>query len=66
MMQLSIEKKEKAMYLWKASVINNRLNFRTHVELAAVDYDDAVARAKNIQPGYDEVEWCRAILSFSE
>ena len=54
------------MYLWKASVINNRLNFRIHVELAAPDYDSAVARAKDLQPGYDEVEWCRAILSFSE
>ena len=54
------------MYLWRASVINNRLNFRIHIELAAPDYDSAVARAKDLQPGYDEVEWCRAILSFSE
>ena len=54
------------MYLWRASVINNRLNFHIHVEVAAVDYDDAVARAKNIQPGYDEVEWCRESLPVSK
>lgn len=59
-------KKEKAMYLWRASVVNRKLNFRIHVEVTAPDYDTAVARAKNIQPGYDEVEWCKVILSFSE
>ena len=54
------------MCLWRLSLINNRLNFRIHVEVAAPDYNDAVALAKNIQPGYDEVEWCRKILSFSD
>ena len=58
--------KEKAMYLWRASVINRRLNFRIQVEVAASDYGNAIALAKNISPGYDEIEWCRKILSFSK
>lgn len=56
------------MYLWRASVLNlkRRLNFRIQVEVVASDYDNAVALAKNISPGYDEIEWCRKILSFSK
>ena len=53
------------MYLWRASVINLRLNFRIYVEVAAPDYNNAVTLAKNVNPGYDEVEWCRKILLVS-
>ena len=30
------------MCLWRLSLINNRLNFRIQVEVAAPDYDNAV------------------------
>lgn len=54
------------MYCWRASVINRTLNFRIYVEVAAPDYYNAVALAKRVNPGYDEIEWCRMILSFSK
>ena len=54
------------MHLWRASLINRSLGFRYIVEVAAMDYDNAVELAKSVQPGYDEVEWCRKILSFSK
>ena len=54
------------MYLWRASVINRSRSFRILVEVAAPDYDNAVILAKNIDSKYDEVEWCRKILSFSK
>ena len=54
------------MYLWRASVINRTLNFSIQVEVAASDYDTAIARAKDIRPGFNEVEWCRKILTFSK
>ena len=66
MMQSSIERQEKTMHAWKVSVINRRLNFRRYVEVIAADYQHARELAKHVIPGYDEVEWCRAILSFSE
>ena len=58
------EVKDKAMHLWRASLINRRRSFRIQVEVAAQDYDNAVARAKCINPECVEVEWCRKILSF--
>ena len=54
------------MYLWRASVINRSRSFRILVEVAAPEYDNAVILAKSVQPGCDEVEWCRKILSFSK
>ena len=57
-------KNNKFMYLWRASLINRNNTVRIQVEVAAPDYDNAVILAKNVNPEYDKVEWCRKILSF--
>ena len=62
---MSNSEKEKAMHIWRASLINRRRSSRIQVEVAAQNYDNAVARAKCINPEYVEVEWCMKILSFS-
>ena len=63
---IDIKSKEKLMYLWRASLINHSRTFRIQVEVAAPDYDNAVILAKNVNPEYDKVEWCRKILSFTD
>lgn len=62
---MSNSEKEKAMHLWRVSLINRRRSSSILVEVAAQDYDNAVARAKCIDPKYVYVEWCRKILSSS-
>ena len=59
-------KNNKFMYLWRASLINRNNTVRIQVEVAAPDYDNAVILAKNVNPEYDKVEWCRKILSFTD
>lgn len=49
------------MKKFKASVINRILNFRRYVDVVAPDFRNAIILAKRAFPGYDEVEWCRAV-----
>ena len=52
--------------IWKASVVNQILNFRRHVEVSASSLALAKAAAIRAFPGFNKLEWCRLVSKSPE